>query len=38
MLNIFYEVEKGPQVQVEQFLKCSRQGIYEETAFTEVLE
>lgn len=25
MLNIFYKIERGPQMQVKQFLKCSRQ-------------
>lgn len=35
MLNIFYEIEKGPQMQVKQFLKYSRQGLYEKTAFAE---
>lgn len=38
MLNVFYKVEKDPQMQVEQFLKGSRQGLYEKTAFAEVLQ
>lgn len=36
--NIFYKVEKGPQVQIEQFSRCLRQGIYLKTAFTEELK